>query len=169
MKIGLRLGKCVLDIIKGDVLLTDVLVIVANSKINPNKDDQWTKIWNSYKNESKIWDIGIHEEVFKYTLRRLYDLGKLHQPRIYGGKEHNYVEAWVDVVPTLNKMVAPPKFVAPRKVVQPAVAATIPPRKETGQVTKPAPLLHETAPAPLPEIHHPLPELPGIIPDFVLQ
>jgi hypothetical protein len=165
MKIGLRLGKCVLDIIKGDVLITDVLVIVANSKINPTKDDQWAKIWNSYKNETKIWDIGVHEEVFKYTLRRLYDMGKLHQPRIYGGREHSFNEAWIDAVPTLKKIVAPPNFVIPGKAI-PQPLPKLAPRPTVA--TKPAPLMQETTPAPLPEIHHPLPELPNIMPDILL-
>jgi hypothetical protein len=168
MKIGLRLGKCVLDIVKGDVLITEVLVIVANSKINPTKDDQWAKIWNSYKNETKIWDIGVHEEVFKYTLRRLYDMGKLHQPRLYGGREHSFNEAWVDVVPTLKKMVAPPNVIIPGKAILQSSPKPAPrPAPLPTVVTKPAPLLQETTPAPLPEIHHPLPELP-IIPDIVL-
>lgn len=102
MKVGFRFGKCVVDIVNGDVLITDVLVIITNSKFNPNNDKQWAITWNIYKNESKEWDNGIHEEVYKYTVRRLFDLGKIHQPKLYGAKPHNYSEPWLELVPLLK-------------------------------------------------------------------
>jgi hypothetical protein len=161
VKIGLRLGKCVLDIVKGEVLITDVLVLVINSKFNPNKDDQWAKVWDVYKNQQKTWDVGIHEEVFKYTVRRLFDMGKIHQPRTFGGREHPYTEAWIDAVPTLTKTVVPKNFVIPGK-------PTPPPLPKLG-TTKPAPLAREEPERLLPPSKPaPFPEISSIIPDIML-
>lgn len=105
MKIGLRLGQCLADIIEGKVIITDVLVLVVNSKFDPRKDDHWKMIWNHYTVTNKTWATGHHEEVYKYTLRRLHDSGKLHQPRVYGGRAHRFEEAWIDTVPTLRNIV----------------------------------------------------------------
>lgn len=102
MKVGFRFGKCILDIVNGDVLITDVLVLITNSRFNPNSDSQWAKTWQIYKVQSKEWDNGVHEEVYKYTVRRLYDLGKIHQPKMYGAKAHTYTEPWLEIVPLLR-------------------------------------------------------------------
>jgi hypothetical protein len=102
MKVGLRLGKCILDIVTGDVLLNDVLVIVTTGRVNPNIEVQWAAIWKLYKYETKQWDIGVHEEVFKYITCKIYNMGKIHQPKIYGGRGHSIKEAWVECMPTLT-------------------------------------------------------------------
>jgi hypothetical protein len=160
MKVGLRLGKCVLDIVKGDVLITDVLVIVANSRINPKNDEQWAKVWNVYKNESKIWDVGIHEEVFKYTLRRLFELGKLHQPKTYGGRTHSFKEPWVDIVPTLRDTAIPENFNIPGK-------PTPKPLPKLGS-TRPATLAAEQPTTMAPTVIASFPEIATIMPDIIL-
>jgi hypothetical protein len=102
MKVGFRLGKCVLDIVNGTVPINDVMVIIANSRINPNNEQHWNSTWNNYKNKSKQWDNGIHEEVYKHTVKRLFELGKIHQPNLYGKNIHSMSEAWLDIVPVLK-------------------------------------------------------------------
>lgn len=102
MKIGLRLGYCLRDIVNGTVKTSDVFVLVINSKFDPRNDAHWAEIWKYYT-AKKIWATGHHEDVYKFALRRLFRAGKLHQPRTYGGKPHEFNESWVEMVPVLNK------------------------------------------------------------------
>ena len=102
MKIGLRLGVCMVDIVKGKVKSSDVLALIINSKFDPRADVHWKLIWDHYYRVTKIWDTGHHEDVYKFALRRMYNAGKIHQPKIYGGRAHTLTEAWVDIVPRLT-------------------------------------------------------------------
>jgi hypothetical protein len=118
MKIGLRLGYCLRDIVKGTVKTSSIFVLIVNSKFNPNNDDHWDAIWEYYM-DNKIWDTGHSEDVYKFALRRLYKAGKIHQPRIYGGRVHKFTESWVEMIPALIKM-------APQQVTSFPELSTIP-------------------------------------------
>lgn len=103
MRIGLRLGYCLRDIVNGTVKTSDVFVLVINSKFDPRIDAHWAEIWKYYYTGKKIWDTGHHEDVYKFALRRLFKAGKIHQPRIYGAKPHSFDESWVEMVPVLKR------------------------------------------------------------------
>ena len=103
MKIGLSFSRCLLDIIEDRIDEEEVLVIIARTDFNPHEDDQWKGIWQGYV--SGDWNINAEwrnhtdgEQKFRELSIRLYDTGKLHQPRQYGAHPPRRSEYWLEAV-----------------------------------------------------------------------
>ena len=79
MKVGLSFSLCVADIITGKVPESDVLVITTGTDFDPHNDQQWEQIYRGYE---LGWSVTGHtESEFRELSTRLYDLGRIHQPR----------------------------------------------------------------------------------------
>ena len=101
MKIGFSFGRCIRDIVKGEVALDDVVVIVARTRMEDEKSmfdvcEQYG--WDSFR--------GLDMDECKAVAKALRDGGKLHQPRLQGawpgGVADSYV--WMDLMPTAKEM-----------------------------------------------------------------
>lgn len=82
MKIGLSLSRCVLDIAEGRVDIDDVMVIVAGTYFDYDKQDQYKNIKEEYK--FTIWG-DIPDEKIDDIVYQLWKTGRIHQPRKFGG------------------------------------------------------------------------------------
>ena len=102
MKIGLSLSRCMRDIFNGTVDEEDVLVIVARTDFDPHNDDQWTQIWDGYTlggMSNPEWaDFVDDYDDFRRMAIRLYDRGKIHQPRQFGAHPRRMPYYWLDCV-----------------------------------------------------------------------
>ena len=117
MKIGFSYSRCVRDIADGEVDIDDVLIIISRTDFDPNDDEQWTSIWNGYRmrsgwsnpewfmykdeDEQRIRDISI----------RLWEDGKLHQPRKFGAHPRRSSYIWVDTGPIGHEQFEQPESV----------------------------------------------------------
>jgi len=104
MKIGLSYSRCIRDIVDGIVDIDDVLVIIARTDFDPHDDEQWAGIWSGYHGYSP-WSnpewLGYSDEdetKFREVSTRLYDMGKLHQPRKFGANPSRRPEIWLETV-----------------------------------------------------------------------
>lgn len=102
MKIGLSFSRCVRDIWEGRVDSHDVLVIIARTDFDPNKDDHWDAIWQGY-HHGGAWShpewYGIDDEQgFRHLCMELYNAGLIHQPRQFGVKPARRSEIWLEAV-----------------------------------------------------------------------
>jgi hypothetical protein len=102
MKVGLSLGRCVLDIIEGRVKFDDVLVIIAGTQLHPDNDRQWTVVWDTYKDT--IWRRHKASAIlFRSMVRRLYEAGKIHQPRMFGADVKGVADHWMDLILCIDR------------------------------------------------------------------
>jgi hypothetical protein len=110
MKIGTSLGKCVKSILAGEVKEEDVLFIVTNTNC-PTLETLMEVIEQYYYEHQGARGRGAAYDMSAYTLadagavaHRLFDYGKLHQPRAVGkgiyGNAHGLQDTWYDVVPS---------------------------------------------------------------------
>lgn len=96
MKIGLRMGLCIRDIMMGKVPIEDVFVLVLTSKFNPVQPGIWEALWKVYgRNE---WNTGHAQELYKELILSLYNQGKIHQPKMFGGAGHPYRQTWMEMI-----------------------------------------------------------------------
>lgn len=104
MKIGLSFSRCLRDIYTGKVNEEDVIVIVTRTDFNPHNDNHWTAIWDGYTNgglsHPEWYDFKDEHDDFRRMAIRLYDNGKLHQPRQFGAKPTRLPYYWLDCVVT---------------------------------------------------------------------
>lgn len=104
MKIGLSYSRCVRDIVDGRIDIDDVLVIVARTNFDPHNDLQWTEIWGGYHNPYGLshpeWVsyTDNDEKRFRAVTIKLYDSGKIHQPRKFGVSPARRPEIWLEAV-----------------------------------------------------------------------
>ena len=108
MKIGLSYSRCVRDIVDGKVDIKDVLVIVARTNFVPRDDEQWRNIWENYGGGGTFGSPYSNPEWMSYSdeaeqkfldvTLELYNSGKLHQPRQYGGHPASFPYYWLDCV-----------------------------------------------------------------------
>lgn len=101
MKLGLSLSRCMLDIIEGRVDYNDVIVIVTRTDFDPRDDNHWKSIWKGYTGvtfgNAVAWDQHTDkEEKFRDLALRLYNEGKLHQPRQFGAHPPRLPWHWLD-------------------------------------------------------------------------
>ena len=100
MKIGLSFGRCIRDIVNGDVKLDDIVVIVAKTRMTRDDLDQvvgqymWRADYLAGLDQAKCLEVAYE----------LWDRGLLHQPRTFGCKGYMTPEqfVWLDLVPTKN-------------------------------------------------------------------
>jgi hypothetical protein len=110
MKVGLSLSRCVRDIVEARVLYEDVLCIIARTDFDPHNDKHWNAIWDGYRYggmSNPEWadaEPNSTDEEASATYRnvaiRLYDGGKLHQPRQFGAHPARMPYYWLDTVVT---------------------------------------------------------------------
>jgi hypothetical protein len=103
--IGTSLGKCVKDILDGTVKEDEVLFIVTNTMC-PTLDRLIDVIKEYYYYPpTRAYDMTAHSlEDAKEVAQRLFESGKLHQPRclteVY--RAHTLKDTWLEVVPTIT-------------------------------------------------------------------
>ena len=106
MKIGLSLSRCMRDIVEARVDYDDVLVIIARTDFDPHNDANWKGIWQGYRygglSNAEWADAEPNatdeeaSEIYRNVAIRLYDYGKLHQPRQFGAHPPRLPYYWLD-------------------------------------------------------------------------
>ena len=106
MKIGLSLSRCVRDIFQGKVDESEVLVIVARTDIDPHNDNHWNAIWEGYTqggfSQPEWRDMISDNDDVRRLVIRLYDCGKIHQPRQFNAHPPKMPYYWLDCVVPLE-------------------------------------------------------------------
>ena len=116
MKIGLSYSRCILDIVEGRVDMDDVLVLITRTDFDPRDDIQWSGIWEGYtlgglsNPEWANYDLNNkdHEDKFRSVSCMLYEDGKMHQPRKFGGRPRRRPEIWLEAVLPNSELEANP-------------------------------------------------------------
>ena len=103
MKLGLSFSRCMRDLIDEKVMYDDVLVIIGRSDFDPHNDNHWNSIWYGYTQggfSHPEWrGYEDRNDEFRRLAARLYDGGKLHQPRQYKlGNPVRLPYYWLDLV-----------------------------------------------------------------------
>ena len=103
MKVGLSFSRCVRDLYEEKVKFDDVLVIVSRTNIDPYNDKHWDSVWEGYTRggySHPEWaDYKSKSDDFRKLAARLYDNGKLHQPRQFKlGTPVRLPYYWLDLV-----------------------------------------------------------------------
>lgn len=103
MRVGLSFGKCVRDIVLGDVSKDDVLFIVAQTRV-PDLGSLLDITKNHYIYDAKRF-MGLDQEKLIATIEDLWYGGKIHQPRNFNDTDwfnhtgHINQHHWMDLVP----------------------------------------------------------------------
>ena len=111
MKIGTSLGKCVRSILAGEVKEEDVLFIVSNTmcpdlvKLMGVIEEYYYQYQGTHMPREKAYDMSDYSlEEACAVAQRLFENGKLHQPRVVGtqiwGNAHDLKDTWYDIVPS---------------------------------------------------------------------
>lgn len=102
MRIGLSFSRCLADVFRGDVDFDDVLIIIARTNFNPHVDENWEQIWEGYHGgyglSAPEW-IEFEDsdkDEFQELAKKLYDAGKIHQPRQYGAHPRRMPYYWLE-------------------------------------------------------------------------
>lgn len=103
MKVGLSFSRCLRDIIEGKVDYDNVLVIISRTDLDPRNDNHWNSVWEGYTTgglSHPEWkDHKDKHDEFRKLAVRLYDCGKLHQPRQFKlGNPVRLPYYWLDLV-----------------------------------------------------------------------
>jgi hypothetical protein len=99
MKIGFSLGRCVRDIVNGDVSIDDVAFIIAATSANDR--EHLTSIIMMYTGEpGYLLDCDYEQSLA--VAQQLWDSNRILQPRKQGLRRHAQPEnsVWVDMFPT---------------------------------------------------------------------
>jgi hypothetical protein len=114
MKIGLSYSRCIRDIVDGMVDINDVLVLITRTDFDPHDDEQWAGIWTGYGGGQTFgspfsnpeWmDYPVEDEAkFRDVSIKLYDSGKMHQPRKFGARPHRLPYYWLEAVVSDNDL-----------------------------------------------------------------
>lgn len=99
MKIGFSLGRCVRDIVNGDININDVAFIITATSIHER--EQLNNVINVYLGE-RNYLLGLDPEQCLTVAQDLWDTNRLLQPRKQGLHRHMQPEnaVWVDIFPT---------------------------------------------------------------------
>lgn len=99
MKIGFSLGRCVRDIVNGDININDVAFIITATSVKDQ--DHLDGVIAMYLSEPEYL-YGLDYEKCKDVARALWDSNRLLQPRRQGLHRHKQPESsvWVDMFPT---------------------------------------------------------------------
>jgi hypothetical protein len=118
MKIGLSYSRCVKDIVDGKVDLDDILVLITRTNFDPHNDEQWAGIWEGYGggqtfgspfSNPECIDHPVEDEAkFREISIKLYDSGKLHQPRKFGAHPQRRPEIWLETVLPSSELITNP-------------------------------------------------------------
>jgi len=89
-KVGLSLSLCVRDILRGKIKEEEVKEIIANTNASP---EQWEGLLRDYK--ESYWQENPDEG--EAIARRLYEAGKIKQPRQEGRAAHSIAAGhWIE-------------------------------------------------------------------------
>ena len=101
MKIGFSLGRCVRDIVTGDVSIDDVAFIIAATAIRDG-EKQLEQVIDDYLYRQDYLD-GLDGVKCQTVAKALYDSNRIIQPRLQGMHRHMQPEnaVWVDLFPTV--------------------------------------------------------------------
>lgn len=99
MKIGFSLGRCIRDIVKGEVYLADVAFIIAATNIH--SEEQLAQVVDSYLYRDDYLYMLDEQQCLEVALD-LWKSNRILQPRRQGMHRHNQPEnsVWVDMFPT---------------------------------------------------------------------
>jgi len=99
MKIGFSFGRCVRDIVNGEVSIDDVAFIVAATSIHDR--DQLDSVIANYMGRSDYL-ARLDQAKCQQVAIDLWDSNKILQPRRQGLQRHKQPETsvWVDLFPT---------------------------------------------------------------------
>jgi hypothetical protein len=102
MKIGFSLGRCVRDIVNGNVSVDDVAFIIAATSIHD--EPQLANVIEQYMYRDDDYLYGLDEEQCQAVALELWKTNRVLQPRRQGLHRHRQPEnsVWVDMYPTLN-------------------------------------------------------------------
>lgn len=107
MRVGLSYSRCILDIVEKRVDIEDVLIVITRTDFDPTDDIQWKGIWwgytlsNGYSYSewrNYYYDNEEHESLFRDATVKLYQSGKMHQPRQFGAHPPRRSEFWLETV-----------------------------------------------------------------------
>jgi hypothetical protein len=104
MKIGFSFGRCIRDIVRGEVDIDDVLVIVARTRMPDLEAVE--KVISEYMWRQDYLH-GLDEVECQRVGAELFESGRVHQARLEGGNPWGMKMAhedavWADVVPTTH-------------------------------------------------------------------
>ena len=101
MKIGFSLGRCIRDIVKGEVALNDIAFIIAATNIH--EEEQLVQVVDSYLYRDDYLYMLDEAECQRVALE-LWNTNRILQPRRQGMHRHKQPEnsVWVDMFPTVN-------------------------------------------------------------------
>jgi hypothetical protein len=99
MKIGFSLGRCIRDIVNGDVSIDDVAFIITATSIHDR--EQLANVISVYCGEPSYL-LGCDYDQSLAVAQNLWDTNRLLQPRKQGLHRHQQPEnsIWVDMFPT---------------------------------------------------------------------
>lgn len=99
MKIGFSLGRCIRDIVNGDISIDDVAFLITATHIR--SPEQLDNVINTYMFE-RGYLLGLDNEKCLEVARQLWDTNRILQPRAQGMHRHAQPEnsIWVDMFPT---------------------------------------------------------------------
>jgi len=99
MKIGFSLGRCIRDIVKGEVYLADVAFVIAATNIH--SEEQLAQVVDSYLYRDEYLYMLDEAECQRVALE-LWQSNRILQPRRQGMHRHKQPEnsVWVDMFPT---------------------------------------------------------------------
>ena len=108
MKIGLSLSRCVRDIVNGQVDINDILVIISRTDFDPRDDKHWLGIWQGYGGGHTLGNPFSNAEWNEFSAEdearvrevcvRLWESGRLHQPRQFGANPSRRREIWLEAI-----------------------------------------------------------------------
>ena len=101
MKIGFSLGRCVRDIINGEVDINDVAFLITATSIHTR--EQIDNVISMYMTEPGYL-LGLKYEECLSVAQALWDSNRMLQPRKQGLHRHMQPEnaIWVDIFPTAH-------------------------------------------------------------------
>ncbi len=99
MKIGFSFGRCIRDIVNGDVAIDDVAFIITATAMQDPKHME--NVISVYMGEPGYL-LGLPYDKCLEVAQALWDDNKLLQPRLQGIRRHMQPEnaVWVDMFPT---------------------------------------------------------------------
>ncbi len=99
MKIGFSLGRCIRDIVNGEVSVDDVAFIITATNIK--SEQQLDNVISVYTGEPGYL-LGLKFEECKEVAHALWHSNRILQPRAQGMHRHMQPEnsIWVDIFPT---------------------------------------------------------------------
>ena len=101
MKIGFSLGRCIRDIVTGDVSINDVAFIIAATSIR-DPDEHLEAVIEDYMYRPGYLD-GLDRDKCMEVAKELFNSSRILQPRREGMHRHMQPEnaVWVDMFPTV--------------------------------------------------------------------